>query len=213
MRLKKICILLSLAVFSLGLSSCAVNFYKQNPRSVEKITDLKAKISDLERQREKEREKFEEVKSMLEKKFQEQIANREMSFSVDERGLAIILSDDILFDSGRAEVKQAASPMLDKMAEIINKEVSDKNVGISGHTDNVPIKYSNWKSNWELSTARAINVLHCLVGKGILPGKLSATGYGEYRPIASNEREEGRSKNRRVEIVILPEFAEKRQEL
>ena len=78
-------------------------------------------------------------------------------------------------------------------------------IGIEGHTDNEPIKYSGWKSNWELSTARALSVLHYLIDeKGVAPIRVSAIGYGEYRPIASNSNKEGRQANRRVEIVILP---------
>ncbi|PIQ87934.1 MAG: hypothetical protein COV73_01520 [Candidatus Omnitrophica bacterium CG11_big_fil_rev_8_21_14_0_20_43_6] len=76
---------------------------------------------------------------------------------------------------------------------------------MEGHTDNVPISKSGWKSNWELSTARALSVLHYLAGEqGVSPERLSAIGYGEYRPLASNETADGRKQNRRVEIVILP---------
>ena len=83
----------------------------------------------------------------------------------------------------------------------------DLNIGIEGHTDNEPIEYSGWKSNWELSTARALSVLHYLADQeGIAPQRLSAVGYGEYKPVASNDTKEGRRLNRRVEIVILPKI-------
>jgi chemotaxis protein MotB len=88
---------------------------------------------------------------------------------------------------------------------VLLKEVADRDIGIEGHTDNQPIKYSGWKSNWELSMARATSVLHYLVDKkGLAPQRVAATGYGEYRPVATNDTEEGRRLNRRVEIVILP---------
>jgi chemotaxis protein MotB len=94
---------------------------------------------------------------------------------------------------------------LDKVAAVLTTTVSDLNIGIEGHTDNVPIKYSGWKSNWELSTARALSVLHYLEdSKNIDPKRLSATGYGEFQPVTVNDTPEGRQKNRRVEIVILP---------
>ncbi len=195
---------------SLLLSGCAVNFYKQSPRSKKEIGELKAKIGDLEKQRREERAKFEAVKRMLESKLSGQIANEQVSLEMNERGLVIILSDDILFDSGKATLKSKAYPILDKVATIIKNNVSDKNIGISGHTDNVPIKYSKWKSNWELSAARATNVLYYLENKGVSPKRLSATGYGEHRPIESNKTVSGRARNRRVEIAILPEFAEKK---
>jgi len=94
---------------------------------------------------------------------------------------------------------------LDKVASVLNTTVRDLNVGIEGHTDNVPIKHSGWKSNWELSAARAMSVLHYLINEHAMdPGRLSATGFGEFHPVESNETAEGRQKNRRVEIVILP---------
>ena len=114
-----------------------------------------------------------------------------------------------MFDSGKAELKKEAFPVLDKVAGILKKEVPDKNIGIGGHTDNVPIQYSNWKSNWELSAARATNVLHYLEEKGVSPRRLSATGYGEYRSVTSNKTSVERAENRRVEIIILPEYGRK----
>jgi len=201
---------IALIMSGLMVSGCAVNFYKQSPRSKKKIKDLKVKIDDLEAQRIEERRRFKEVKLMLEKRLKEQISDRSVSLKMDDRGLVIILSDDILFDSGKAEIKKDAYPVLDKVAKIIKIEVPNKNIGIGGHTDNVPIKHSGWKSNWELATARATNVLHYLSKKGVPARRLSATGYGEHHPIASNLTKVGRAKNRRVEIVILPEFGEKK---
>jgi chemotaxis protein MotB len=197
-----------LIMSGLMVSGCAVNFYKQSPRSKKQIKELQSRIDDLEVQRREERKRFEEAKRMLEGKLKD---DKRISLEVDERGLVIILSDDILFDSGKAEIKKKAYPILDNVASVVKKKVPDKNIGVTGHTDNVPITYSKWESNWELSTARATNVLHYLESRGIPPKKLSATGYGEHHPIESNATAEGRAKNRRVEIVILPEFEKKKQ--
>ncbi len=191
-------------------SGCAVNFYKQSPRSKKKIKELEAKVSELEEARMAEQEKFTQVKRMLERKLKSQIADDQVSIRMSDGGLVIMLSDNILFDSGKAELKKQAFPILDKVTAIIKREVPDKNIGIGGHTDNVPITYSDWESNWELSAARATNVLYYLEKKGIPAKRLSATGYGEYRPIASNDDPDGRARNRRVEIAILPEFVEER---
>ena len=198
---------------SLLVSGCAVNFYKQSPRSKKQIKELQSKISDLEAQRRQEQLEFEEAKRMMEKRLMDQIKDDQVSFRLDDAGLAIILSDDILFDSGKADVKKQAYPVLDKLVVIINDKVPNKNIGVTGHTDNVPIKYSGWKSNWELSSARATNVLYYLESKGISPKRLSSIGYADNRPIASNDTAAGRAKNRRVEIVILPEFSEKREDV
>ena len=128
---------------------------------------------------------------------------------MEERGLVITVLAEVLFDSGKTELRQESFPILDKVAKILKEELRSHNVGIEGHTDNQPIKYSGWKSNWELSTHRALSVLHYLEEKGISPARLSAIGYGEYRPVASNDTPEGRQLNRRVEIVVLPRLVKK----
>jgi chemotaxis protein MotB len=213
MKTKRFLSLITLLVlFCFMASGCAVNFYKQSPRSKKQIKELRSKINDLEKQRQQEQKEFEETKNLLEKKLHGQIADDQVSVRMDDQGIVIVLSDDILFDSGKADIKTQAKPVLDDVAKVIRRKVPDKNIGITGHTDNVPIKHSGWKSNWELGTARATNVLHYLVSKGVSPDRLSATGYGEHRPVASNATAEGRAKNRRVEIVILPDYAEKREQ-
>ena len=196
---------------SMMMSGCALNFYKQSPRSKNQIKELEAKISNLEAERMREQKEFEDARRMMETKLRDEIKGDKISLRLDEAGLAIILSDDILFDSGKADIKTQADSVLDYLISIINGEVPGKNIGVTGHTDNVPIKLSGWKSNWDLSTARATNVLCYLENNGVAPKRLSATGYAEHRPIASNNTSAGRAKNRRVEIVILPEFSEKRE--
>jgi chemotaxis protein MotB len=192
-------------------SGCALNLYKQSPQSRKKILELKSKVSALEKEQRKEQKEFAQVKQALENKLKKQIDDQQVSVRMQEGALAIILSDDILFDSGKAEIKSQAYPVLDKVIRIIKTKVSDKNVGIGGHTDDVPITYSKWDSNWELSTARATNVLHYMMKKGVSPDRLSATGYGEHHPVESNTTEAGRGRNRRVEIVILPKYAEEKE--
>jgi chemotaxis protein MotB len=124
-----------------------------------------------------------------------------------EKGLVITVVGDLLFDSGKAKIRPEAYPLLDKVAKILNNDVPQYNIGIEGYTDNQPIKHSGWKSNWELSSQRALNVLHYLTrNKGVSGDRMSAIGYGEYRPVASNDSASGRQLNRRVEIVIMPEI-------
>lgn len=123
-------------------------------------------------------------------------------FQMQERGLVVRLADRVLFDLGKADLKPEAVGILDKLASVINS--IPNNVRIEGHTDNLPISTERFPSNWELSTGRATNVVRYFVEKhGIPPRRLSAAGYGEYYPIASNVEEKGRQQNRRVDIVIL----------
>ncbi|MBI4413056.1 MAG: OmpA family protein [candidate division NC10 bacterium] len=121
--------------------------------------------------------------------------------------LTVNLVEKILFDSGRAEIKPRGLEILKRVGDIL-KGVPDKVVRIEGHTDNVPIGAAlraRFPTNWELSTARATVVARFLQDKvGLDPTRLSATGYGEYRPVAPNDSEEGRAQNRRIEIILAP---------
>ncbi|MEN2994966.1 MAG: OmpA family protein [Thermodesulfovibrio sp.] len=119
----------------------------------------------------------------------------------DARGIVITLPDSLLFSSGSAELKPESIEALIRISEKL-KEIPGK-VAIEGHTDNVPIKSSIYKSNWELSAARASSVLHFLLQRGLSPDRFLIAGYGEYKPIATNDTDEGRAKNRRVELIIL----------
>lgn len=146
------------------------------------------------------------AKKELEKKFENEMAQGDLSIAMDSRGLVVTVLDRILFDSGRAELKPESEEVLTKVADTLATQ--DHKIFVEGHTDNVPIRYSNWRSNWELSTARALEVLHFFTDiRGIAPEKLAASGYAEYQPVESNDTAEGRLKNRRVEIVISPQKA------
>jgi chemotaxis protein MotB len=112
---------------------------------------------------------------------------------------------EVFFDSGKDVIRNDGKESLKKVAYVLNKNVPDSNVAIEGHTDNDPIKHSSWKTNWELSSARALAVLHYFVDEAdVKPQRLSANGYGEYKPVSSNDTLKGKQQNRRVEIVILP---------
>jgi len=192
--LKSAILLTIMATFVAGLCGCTVIIQKGRTKDIQEISDLKRALSDLERaQRE------------LENKFKKEINDKEVSIQMLQRGLVITFVSEVLFDSGKATLKEDAKGKIAKIADVLGTTVKDLKVGIEGHTDNVPIKHSGWKSNWELSSARAMSVLHFLIdNEGLEPTRLSATGYGEFNPVASNETKEGRQKNRRVEIVILP---------
>lgn len=184
-----------IAILSVSLTGCTLVFQKGRRSDVETISKLKSQLSDLER-----------AKAELEQRLQNEIDDKEVNVSMNDKGLVITFVSEVLFGSGKADLRSDSLSKLNKVASVLKTTVSDLNVGIEGHTDDVPIKHSGWKSNWELSTARALSVLHHLVDKeGINPQRLSATGYGEFQPVNSNATAEGRQKNRRVEIVILPE--------
>jgi len=121
---------------------------------------------------------------------------------VEERGLLIRFKDQVLFDSGKAIIRKDGEPIVQSIGEILKQ--NDRAIRVEGHTDNVPMHSLLYPSNWELSTARAVNVVKFFIEKvGIAPTRLSAAGYSEYHPIADNDTAENRQKNRRVDVVIL----------
>ncbi|MFH1594379.1 MAG: OmpA family protein [Candidatus Omnitrophota bacterium] len=197
--------ILILLVTLLLTTGCALNIYKKSPKDKAQIEQLSSEVSRLNALRANEMKEFEDIKRELQKKLKGKVG-----LEVVERGLVITLGNNILFDSGKDKIKDDAHAILDQIVDVVKAKAADKNIGIEGHTDNVPITHSGWKSNRELSTARANNVYHYLVDIGGLePSKLTTMGYGEFRPIATNGTKEGQAKNRRVEIVILPQYPKK----
>jgi chemotaxis protein MotB len=177
------------------LAGCTFIFQKGRRSDIQKIEELSVRLDELE-----------QAKKLLEERLGKEIQDKQVKLEMLEKGLVITVVGDLLFDSGKAKIRSEGYPVLDKVAKVLKEDVPQFSVGIEGHTDNRPIKYSAWKSNWELSAARALSVLHYLVDeKGILADRLSAVGYGEHQPVASNNTKEGHQLNRRVEIVILPQ--------
>jgi len=185
---------------SFSLTGCCMIFQKGRRSDIERISNLEDQLAQLK-----------DTKQLLEERLKQEIADKQVRLEMAERGLVITFVSEVLFDSGKAKIRTDAYQPLDKVARVLREEVPEMEIGIEGHTDNQPIKFSGWKSNWELSSARSISVLHYLVDeKGIAPERVSAIGHGEFKPIASNDTKEGRQLNRRVEIVILPKTVKSR---
>ncbi len=140
------------------------------------------------------------------KEMKEEIEQGQIAITELKGKLTVDVVDKILFDSGRAEVKPAGLEVLKRVVSIL-MGVTDKTIRVEGHTDNVPISgalVKRYPTNWELSAARAITVTRYLEKEGLDPALLSAAAFGEYQPVADNETAEGRAKNRRIAIILLP---------
>lgn len=211
--------ILSVILLSLVISGCSITLQKGRRSDMEKIRSLNyeiealnGRLGQLQDEKNKEITMLENAKRLLEDRLKKEIGDKEVRLEMAEKGLTIIFLAEVLFDSGKQDIKEEAFSVLNKLAKVLKENIGGRSIGIEGHTDNEPIKYSGWKSNWELSTARATSVLHYLVDEqGIEPERVSATGYGEYRLVASNDTPEGRRQNRRVELVVLPKNIEKIQ--
>ncbi|UQZ34276.1 flagellar motor protein MotB [Paenibacillus sp. PK3_47] len=162
--------------------------------------------SDLSKLRKQEQEDLEKLK----KQFDQYIANNNLSnllsTKLNQSQLMITISDNALFASGQAQVKDD-SRQLAKSISTMLQQFPDYEVLVQGHTDNVPISNSSYSSNWDLSVDRALHFMKILLlNPSLNPVKFSPIGYGEYHPIASNETAAGRAKNRRVEVSILRKY-------
>jgi chemotaxis protein MotB len=143
-----------------------------------------------------------QLKRELEEALGDQIKRHEIEMHVTPEGLVVSLHEVGFFDSGTSELLKDGQAPLARIAHILNAKGFQ--IRVEGHTDNVPIHTTHFKSNWELSTARATEVVALLVERyGFDPMQVSAAGYSQYRPIASNETEEARKINRRVDLVVV----------
>jgi chemotaxis protein MotB len=206
-------------IFLIGISGCSgsrraarndiaeiksrTGRYKQELNEKEAlITALQAELEHLH---ESQIPSLLDAQKSLEAQLKEELAEYKTKLAMTERGLVVSFLAEVFFDSGKAVIKEEGKKALQKVAEVLNNEAKESPVAVEGHTDNDPIKYSGWKSNWELSSARALAVLHYFIDTcGVAPERLSANAYGQYHPVASNDTDEGKQTNRRVEIVILP---------
>jgi chemotaxis protein MotB len=169
-----------------------------NKKLKENIAQLQTKSQEVEKASNTYKELLEEMKG--------EIAQGQITITELKGKLTMDVVDKILFASGEAAVKKEGLEVLKRVVDIL-KNLKDKNIRVEGHTDNVKITSKLAKvypSNWELAAARAINVTKYLQQQGIDPAILSATAFGEYQPLADNSTPEGRAKNRRIAIILLP---------
>jgi chemotaxis protein MotB len=150
----------------------------------------------------KEAEDLKKLKQEIDQWTKDHGLEKEVQTDLARRGLVVrVLTDRVLFDSGSADIKPAADPLLDALSRLLKTQVRNP-IQVEGNTDDVPVS-GRFPTNWELSTTRATAVVRDLISRGVWPGRLSATGYADRHPIASNANEAGRRRNRRVELVVL----------
>ncbi len=205
--------------FSKTIAALRTNMEELKTDNASLVNDLQNNIANLETENlglgekiialelEKE-EKVQQLSSTYEHLLSEmknEISRGEITISELKGKLTVNMVDSILFDSGKAEVKQEGLAVLQRVVDIL-KNITDKAIRVEGHTDNVPISgglAQKYPTNWELSAARAINVTRFLQLQGIDPANLASIAYGEFKPVADNNSEEGKAKNRRIEIVLV----------
>jgi chemotaxis protein MotB len=197
--------------------------------SAKRIADLEAQLKDVKEQlaiaegkatTDEEKAQLEELKRFraeaearqklmddLVAKFKKLIDTGKLKVVVRRGRLVLQLHNEVLFDPAKAEIKPAGKAALTEIAATL-KTVTGRKFQIAGHTDAIPIKSKEFPSNWELSTARALEVLRLLVSLGVNPAALSAAGYGPYDPVGNNNTGVGQALNRRIEITLVPDLGE-----
>ncbi|MFO0667674.1 MAG: OmpA family protein [Polyangiaceae bacterium] len=131
----------------------------------------------------------------------------DLSIALRDGRMVLLLPNDVLFDTGQVEIKPRGKEALKQLAVVL-KSIEGRHFQVAGHTDNVPIETARFPSNWELSAARGLVVVHFLLAQGIAPTMLSAAGYGEFDPVAPNDDAKNRARNRRIEITLQPNVNE-----
>lgn len=166
-----------------------------------RVNELLAEADELKRAN----EAATSAQQSLESQMREALASKDITISELQGKLTLSILDRILFDSGQAVIKPEGQEVLRKLGAVLD-QFPNRQIHVTGHTDNVPIHTPQFPSNWELSAARALAAVRFLVEEaGVNPTRLAAVANGEFQPVADNATAEGRAKNRRIAVVVLPE--------
>ena len=188
-------------------ANASLSMYESKTGGLEKaLKATKADLDELKKQRAAAEARLRKYRQLA-AKLASMVQSGKLKVKVRNGKMVIELANNILFDAGKTELKEDGQAALTELAAVL-QTIKDRSFLVTGHTDNVPVKASKFKSNWELSTARAVTVVQYLQGGGVKPDKLAAAGYGEYDPVASNDTDDGKALNRRIEIVLMPNIDE-----
>jgi chemotaxis protein MotB len=166
-----------------------------------------AELLELRKQREAAEKRLAAFRELTEK-FRSLVDTGKLKVSFRSGQMVLELPSGVLFSSGQAKLSKGGEAALQEILDVLN-EFKDRRFLIAGHTDNIPVKSRKFKNNWLLSTARAVSVVTYMTDKsGFAAANLAAAGYGEFAPVADNSTEDGRAKNRRIEIILVPDLSE-----
>lgn len=188
------------------LGKDADRLLKEKGALASSLTEARARLDEL-RRAQSAAEARAKLYQELAMKLKKMLDAGDLTITLRDGRMVLLLPNDVLFDTGRTEIKPAGKAALEQVAAVM-KTIGGRDFQVGGHTDTVPIATARFPSNWELSTARALAVVHVLVGQGVRPEVLSAAGYGEFDPVASNDTNDGKRKNRRTEISLVPNIDE-----
>ncbi|WP_144527900.1 flagellar motor protein MotB [Peribacillus simplex] len=184
-----------------------MDFPSDSPSNEPTSPEQRTGAEDLEKLGKKEQEDLMEVQERVNAYIQKNDLTDKLGTNLTDEGMLISIRENVLFESGVAEVRRENRKIAKEISDLLVMDLP-RNIIVSGHTDNIPIKNYQYESNWDLSVMRSVNFMKLLLeNKELDPEMFSAKGHGEFKPVASNETKKGRAKNRRVEILIVPRTA------
>jgi chemotaxis protein MotB len=166
------------------------------------LDEAKKSMDEMARARTQAEARAAQFRSLV-AQFRKMTESGKLKVEIRDNRMIVSLGDRILFDPGRAELKRDGADTLKQVTAVL-KEVGARDFQVAGHTDNAPIRSSRYRSNWDLSSARAVEVVNFMIANGMESKRLSAAGYADQDPVASNESADGKAKNRRIEITLMP---------
>jgi len=181
------------------------NVVKDRARLKSSAAELKRALAELSKRKAEAEARLAQFRNLL-ARFKSLIDAGKLRVKIVDGRMVLELPTDVLFESGRAKLSDAGTAAITEVGAIL-ATFTDRRFQIEGHTDNVPIKTSRFPSNWDLAAARSLTVVKTLQEAGMSGTLLSAASFAEFRPVTSNATDEGKSANRRIEIVIVPDLS------
>jgi chemotaxis protein MotB len=167
--------------------------------------EMRTALDETNRRKAEAEKRLAEFRKLI-AQFKSMIDSGKLKVKIVDGRMVLSLASDVLFASGSAELSTGGMQTINQVASIL-VTIPDRKFQVEGYTDNVPIKTARFPSNWELGAGRAITIVNTIMAAGMTPSRLSAASYGEFKPVAGNDSEQGRTANRRIEIVVVPDLS------
>ena len=179
---------------------------KDRSRLRSSAAELKKALAELNKRKAEADALVKQFKDLL-ARFKSLIDAGKLKVKIADGRMVLELPTDVLFPSGKAKLSDAGMEAVKEVSQVLAGLPGKRRFQVEGHTDNVPIKTARYPSNWQLASARALNVVETMIEAGMPGQRISAAAYGEYRPVANNDTDEGKARNRRIEIVLVPDLS------
>lgn len=169
------------------------------------VKEMQLALAELERRKRQAEARIAEFRGLLDR-FKSLIDAGKLRVRIIDGRMVVQMATDILFASGKADLSDEGKAAIQEVTAVL-VTIPDRKFQVEGHTDNVPIKNARFPSNWELAAARALTVVKTMAENGLPPDRVSGASFGEFKPATTNETDEGKAQNRRIEIVVVPDLS------